>query len=317
MKRLTMVVRCGDVKANAEASIYTLIGEDYSFERMSGADIVKAIKAKKIEVTNMGVTEKGLVSTNGALKNYTTFDMAGNMVGQPRAVVLNRVETEKGLIGYTIYHVDGTLHEVRVPQLVEMAQANMVANGKIRHTQQGDIVASISGLYPLRVMKLSEPVDKSITLDVMFFGSAIKGKHNIKYVGAMVNAKNAAGITAIHKNLEGANAKLISSIKDVTGVDEAAALGIKRTGTAGFYGVFPMDSFIKLVEKADNKIAMPMGSVMIACTDYDADKAESNITIGKDKKPTGKQTGTEKADKALRGYAEKVLEKLADIKVTK
>lgn len=316
MKKLTMVMRCGDPKAPAEAMNYTLIGEDYSFERMSGADIVKAIAGGKIEVTNLGIKDKGLVSTNGAMKNYTLVDMSGVLIDKPRAVILNRVESEKGLLGYTMYNTNGVLQEVNVAQAAELARAGLIANGKIRHTQQGDIVASISGFYPLRTIKMGDTTDKSITVDVMFIGSAIAGQHNTKYAGVIINGKNAAAITKLYDNLVKANNKLVEKVSEISGADEKDALGIKRTGTSGFYGVYPIDTAFELIEKAGNKITLPMGKLLIACTDYDDNKTEATIAITPDMKPAGHQEGTAKANKALKAYTEKVITKLKNVNIS-
>lgn len=317
MKTLTMVMRFGDPKALAESMHYTLIGEDYSFERMTGVEIVKAINAKKIAVTNLGVTDKGLVSTNGALKNYTLVDTSGKLVGEAKAVILNRVENEKGLIGYTIYNASGVLQEVLVKDAANMANAGLISNGKIRHTQQGDIVASISGMYPLRTIKMGDAADKSINVDITFMGSAIKGKHNTKYAGVIVNGKNAAAITKLYESLVKANNKLIGTIEESYGAKESASLGIKRTGTAGFYGVYPIEVAFDLFDKAGKKVSFPMGKLMIACTDYDADKSESAVAITPDLKSAGRQEGTEKSDKALKAYAEIVVAKLKELTITK
>lgn len=318
MKKLTMVMRCGDAKAPAEAMQYTLIGMDYSFERMSGADLVKAITGKKVEVTNLGVTEKGLVSTNGALKNYTLVDLSGAVIGEPRAVILNRVESEKGLLGYTMYNASGVLQEVNVAQAADLARVGMIANGKIRHTQQGDIVASISGMYPLRTIKMADTNinDDTITVNVMFIGSAIAGKNSTKYAGIEISGKNAVSITKMYDTLLKANEKLIEKVSEISGEDESAPLGIKRTGTAGFYGVYPINSVFELIEKAGNKISLPMGKLLIACTDYDSDKAEAMIALTPDMKPAGRQDGTPKANKALKEYTEKVLNKLSGVTIT-
>lgn len=318
MKRLTMVMRCGDIKAPAEAMHYTLIGDDYSFERMSGAELVKAITGKKVEVTNLGVTEKGLVSTNGAMKNYTLVDPTGALASEPRAVILNRVESEKGLLGYTMYNTSGVLQEINVAQAADLARAGMIANGKIRHTQQGDIVASISGMYPLRTIKMVDATgkDNTISIDIMFIGSAIAGKYNTKYAGVVINGKNAASVTKLYDTLVKANGKLIEKVLEISGTDESGSLGIKRTGTAGFYGVYPINTVFELVEKAGNKISLPMGKLMIACTDYDSNKEEATIVITPDMKPAGHQEGTPKANKALKEYTEKILNKLSGVTIS-
>lgn len=314
MKRLTMVMRCGDVKSAPEAMVYTLIGEDYGFARMSGTELAKAITSGQIEVTNMGVENGKLVSTNGALNKYTLVDAAGNMAVTPKAVILDRVEDKvKGLLGYTVYMPNGTLQEMAVAKAVELANAGMIANGKIRHTQQGDIVASIGGMYPLRVIKISAVKDTSITVDIMFFGSALDGNGRAtRYAGIMVNGKNAAAISSVHDRLSKDNAALVADLIKVS-KDESLknTLGIKVTGTAGFYGVYTLSTAWSIIEKAGNKVSLPMGKVMIGCIDYkDADHPESNVTLNADLSAAGRQTGTPSADESLKVYTKTILEKL-------
>lgn len=318
MKKLTMVMRCGDAKAPAEALMYNLIGEDYSFARMTGADIVKNIASKAIEVTNMGVENGKLVSTNGALKNYTLVDMAGNLAGEPRAVILNRVENEKGLLGYTVYALNGTLQEMSVAAAVELAKVGKIANGKIRHTQQGDIVASIGGLYPLRTLKMKEATDEAISVDILFMGSALDGTGKAsRYAGVIVNAKNAATVSKLYDTLSKSNKEVVDKITAMSH-DPATAntLGIKVTGTAGFYGIYSTDTVYSLIKKANNTVSLPMGKLMIACTDYtDSEHAESNVTLTADLKAAGRQSGTAKGDESLKAYTKAVLAKLQQVTI--
>ena len=316
MKRLTMVMRCGDPKAPAEAMHYTLIGDDYSFVHMSGVEVAKAIMGKKAEFTNMGVKDNQLVSTNGSIKNYNLVDNTGNLASEPRAVILNRVENEKGLLGYTIYNLNGVLQEVRVAEAAELAKFGKIANGKIRHTQQGDIVASISGMYPLRTIKMEEATDKTITADLMFIGSAINSKLSAKYAGIIINGNNAASLSKIYDGLAKANRQVVEKVSEIGGAKASEALTLKRTGTAGFYGVYPIDTAFDIVGKANNTVSLPLEKLIIACTDYsDGEVCESSIELSKALKPLGKNTGSDKADKALRGYAEKVLEKVQKITI--
>lgn len=316
MKRLTMVMRCGDPKAPAEALHYTLIDEGYNFVRMSGVEVVKAIMAKKAEFTNMGVKDNQLVSTNGSLKNYTLVDNMGNLASAPRAVVLNRVENEKGLIGYTIFNTAGVLQEINVATAATFAKQGVIANGKLRHTQQGDIVASISGNYPLRTIKMDEATDKTITVDVLFIGSAVKGNESARYAGIIINGANAASVTKVYSKLSKASDTVITKVRSLGGEKAAESLVMKRTGTAGFYGVYPIDTVFDMISKADNTISLPLDKLIIACTDYNSGEAcESSIELSKSMKPLGKDTGSEKADKGLRSYAETVLEKFKGIKI--
>ena len=313
MSQFTMVMRCGDPKAPAETMYYTLITESYGIKRISGTELVQAIRSKKIEVTNLDVDSKGLVSTNGAIKNYTLIDLSGNIVGTPRAVILNRVEINGNLAGYTIYNANGVLQEVNVANAAELARANLIANGKIRHTQQGDIVASINGNYPLRIIEVAKAVeDKEIKADVLLLGSALTGDRTIKYGGIIIEGNSAATMTKYYEKLVRANDNLIQEIKASTGIDESASLKIKRTGNAGFYGVYPLDTVFELIEKANDKIGFPMGKLPIACTDYTAGKIESSASLSKNMTITADSVvhGSNKTDSAVKVYIKNIIEKL-------
>ena len=313
-----MVMRCGDAKESAESMIYTLISDDYKFETLAGNKLAKAIVDKKIEVTNMDVTEKGLVSTNGALKNYTLVDKAGNMANQPKAVILNRVETDKGLIGYTMYTTAGTLADITTVVAVEMAKRGEIANGKIRHTSQGDIVASIGGMYPLRVIEIAKAKEGKVNIGIMFIGAALSGKSVTKYAGITVDSDSAVSATKLHAKLASENKKIVSKIAEINGSDEDTdTLSIKRTGNAGFYGVYPVSVAFELIEKAGNKATLPMGKLIIACSDYDADKDEANIVVSHTLAVEQHNEGTARANKALKSYAESIFEKLGDVKLSK
>ena len=315
MKKFTMVMRTGNPKANSVNMIYTLIGEDYSFAQYTGQNLAKAIMDGKIEVTNLGISDKGLVSTNGALKNYTLVNEYGQLVGAARAVILNRVETDKGLVGYTIYNLNGVLQEVTIATAVELAKSELIANGKVRPTSNGEIVASIKGDYPIRTIKINDTtLDKTIKVNVLFFGSMLAGQHNTKYAGIMIDGANAASVSKLYDPLCRANKKLIDKVKEVTGVDEAKSFGIQRTGTAGFYGVYPLATVFEVFEKADNKVSLLTEKIVVGATDYDADREESRVGLNLSFKAVDGNSGTDKADKAVKEYAAKLIEKLKSIK---
>lgn len=320
MKKLTMVMRTGDAKAPAESLLYTLIDENYNFVRKTGTEIMKQIGSKEVEVTNLGIKDGRLVSTNGALKNYTLVDMTGAIVGKPSAVILNRVETEKGLLGYTAFSTNGTLVELDVAKAVDLAKAGLIANGKIRHTQQGDIVASIGGNYILRTIKIQEAVSDNITVSLLFIGSALSGDGRAtRYAGVIVEADNAASVTKLYDKLNKSNKEVIEKVVGMSGDKNLAnTLGMKVTGTAGFYGIYSITTVFDLIQTASNAVSLPMGKLMIACTDYsDPDHAESNVTLTADLKAAGRQMGSAKGDESLKGYVKTLLEKLQKVTIKK
>lgn len=322
MNTLTMVMRCGEKKAPAASMLYTLIAEDYSFVRMSGEELAKAIQSKKVHVTNMGVTAKGLVATNGALDKYTLVSASsGVIVGKASPVVLNRAEADGKLIGYTIYNTDGVLQEVSVKQALMIHQVTPFANGKIRHTADGDIIQSIEGNYIIRKIEVKKAKAGKVKIDLVFIGSAIGNGKGAKYAGVVVNCDNAADISKLYKTLLTQGKTTVEQVyaisKDIAVKDE---LAVKRTGTAGFYGVYPIKTVEELIKKADNTVSNGIGKIMVSTIDYDDDKAESRVTLAvtlsNELKPIGKITGSDKSEKALKKYLEEVLTFLKGVKVT-
>lgn len=316
MSKLTMVMRCGIPKDKAENMQYTLIDENYKFLRVSGADLFKALKAGKYEVTNMGINKGKLVSTNGAIDKYTLVDAnTGAIVGKPTAVVLNRVEANGKLLGYTMFTADGTLAEVNVPTAVKMHLAAGVANSKLRRTANGEIIQSINGHYPLRVLEVKKASNGKIDLDLVFLGSAIgNGKRVVRYAGIIVTAESAAEFSKLVNKLTSLNENLIAKVKE-TGAPATVedTLGIKRTGTAGVYVVIPFDNVMKLAAKDSATIRNGTKTFMVACTDYDADGDESNITLSNTFKVLDKQEGTKKATESLKRYVETAYAKLKEV----
>ena len=316
MKKLTMVMRCGIPKDNAENMHYTLIDEKYSFIRASGAELFKALNSGKYEVTNMGVTNGKLVSTNGAIDKYTLVNASNGLIeGKATGVVLNRVEGNGKLIGFTIFTAEGALAEINVETAVKLHTAGLLANSKIRHTANGDIIQSINGNYPLRVLEMKKASDGKVEIDLVFLGSAIgNGKKTVKYAGVIVNADSAAEFSKILPKLEALNGKVIEAVIQ-TGAPETIkdTLGNKRTGTAGVYTVIPFDNVIQLAEKDNSSIKNGTKTFMIACTDYDAGGEETNITVSNTFKVLDKQEGTKKATESLKKYVESSHAKLKEV----
>lgn len=317
MNTLTMVMRCGEKKTPAISMLYTLIAEDYSFVRMGGEELAKAIKAKKVHVTNLSVTENGLVATNGALDKYTLISAStGALVDKASPVVLNRAEVNGKLVGYTIYNANGVLQEVSVKQALEIHSVTPFANGKIRHTSEGDIIQSIDGNYIIRKIEVQKAKAGKIKVDLVFIGSAIGKGKGAKYAGAVVNCENAADTAKIYKTLATQGKALIDNVYAISGdANVKSELALKRTGTAGFYGVYPIKTVEELIKKADNTMSNGIGSIMVSTIDYDSDKDESRVTLSKTLKPIEKVSGSEKSEKALKKYLEEVLVFLKGVKI--
>lgn len=313
-KFYTMVARCGDPKGPANNMKYTLIGSDFSTITMTGNTLAKRINDNTIDVTNMGVTVKGLVSTNGAISKYTTFDAAGNLISAPRCVVLNRVETGGKLTGYVMFTDNGLVEHVSVAKAVALASVQLIANGKIKHTEAGDIVSSINGLYPLvEASAMAEPVGTP-TIKFIFFGSAIKSGKKLAYAGAITSAKDSKVISKQHKEFCAKNEALISELKSTFNLDDDAvkSMKIRQYPGAAFYGVYKMPE----IPVKSCSVSVGQHNVIVGCIDCDAAEytesmVQVNVSTGN---ITAVQEGTPASDKAVMAYAKQVLKMLTEAK---
>ncbi len=320
MKTLTMVMRCGCKGDSIYKMTHTLIADDYSIVRLNGDAILEGIKSKKFVVTNMGITEKGLVVNNGAADKYTLIDAMTNAVkGKASPVVINRAETNGKLLGYVIFNTDGVLQEINVQQALIIHGVTPFANGKIRHTKDGDIIQSIEGNCPVRVIEVSKAPAGDINVDLIFLGSAIgTGTAKVKYAGIILDCENAAILSKLHGKLMGENKKLVDKVFDLSQDKKTfESLAVKRTGTAGFYGVFPTAVVFELIKKAGNKVSIAFEDLMVSCIDYKEDGTESMVKLSKSNglKPSGKKAGTAQSEKALKEYVEEVLNAFKSVKV--
>ncbi len=314
MNILTMVLRSGTKGMSANDMGYTFIANDYSVIRMGGKEVIEAMRRREYDFTNMGISEKGLIATNGAMDKYTMIDpVTGVMETPARPVVLNRVEVDDKLTGYTIFNVDGILQEVNVKQAVMIHNNTPFSNGKIRGTQKGDIISSIVGNYPLRKIKVPKEVSDKLEMDIsiVFIGSAI-GKESgvVKYGGILIEYNNAADISGIYNKLVKGNNEVIERVARMGGGSRVRSiLGIKRTSKAGFYGVFPIENVFELIKKSGG-VKSKLKGIMIATLDYTNGEEESRVVLNNDLKIIDKVQGTDKSDKVLDGYVAEVIQEL-------
>ena len=316
MKYFTMVMRSGNVKDNPNMMMYTLIGDDLSITNLPGTKLAEAINTKKINVVNMAVTSQGLVSTNGSIKNYTTIGPDGNFVGTPRNVILGRHETNGKLTSYVIFGVDGRVGVVSPAQAAQLAQQGLLANGKVRHTDSGDIVAAIGGTYPLIEEKVAtEPDTKAakITVDVVFFGSAIgKDSTTYKFGGVIVTGQSVPALNKIRQTMEKGNEQIKSALKAHRGyTDETlAGFNVKLAPGAGFYGVYPLEFIRNLLKLTNGAYKASIKHIMIGCTDCTEDDHPETIVIydTKEKAVVKAIKGNDKSEVGAKKYYKYITE---------
>lgn len=304
MKTLTMITRHGISKE--EISGYTLITGDYQTIQMGTQELIKAINEKKVEVTNLKVGPKGIESTNGAIDKYTLISSQTNQViGQARAVILDRVEQNDKLVGYTIFMQTGALAEVNVIDAAAFANKGLISNGKIRHTSDGDIVSAIGGNYPLRIIDINKSPKGETSIDILYFGTVIGVP--TEYFGAIISCTSATEMSKLTDILSKSNAKVVSEVVKVAGQSARESLSIKRMGVNSLYGVFDIALLSKML-KSGAKLQNKLGKIIISAIKYTNEEPdEATVKLSHDWNIVDSDfNGSASADK-LKQYAKKIV----------
>lgn len=312
MRTFTMITKQGKSKDNISA--YTLISSDYQTVTMSVADLVKEIKSGKIKVNNLSVEGSNIVSTNGALDKYTFINTDTGMVeGVAHAVILNRAENKGKLIGYTVFTNTGSLAELSVAETVALAKNKLISNGKIRHTEDGDIVSAIGGNFVIRDCTVKEAPKGKITTQVLFFGKVV-GMPS-EYFGAIISCTSAAEMSRLATILHQSNANVIAEAVKFGGQDVRNQLKIQRMGTNSLYGAFELPVLEKLI-KAQAKVENKLKSIAVSVIKYDKDfrSTEGKIELGRDWKPKARPEEGPLSG-AVTEYAKAVVAKFGSVKV--
>lgn len=291
MANFTMITRHGVEKG--QITFFTLINEAYQTVTMPYAEVARLMSSGEHNFINLGFGEGGkIVSTNGALDKYTFINNDNQVVGTARAVILDRVEQNGKLIGYTVFTQNGQIREMSIAEASALASKNLISNGKIRHTKDGDIVSAIGGNYPLRAIKIDQAPKGELKVDIMFCAEAFKDK-SVSYVGAIVSNNSAVAMNKLSEKLTADNARVKAQVAAISGNKDTASLNIQRFGANGIYGIFSLEAIEKLVAKA-SKVNYANGKLLVSAINYNEDEEETVITFNKKtNEVTIKDKGTE------------------------
>lgn len=306
MANFTMITRHGVEKG--QTTHYTLINEAYQTVTLPAAEVANILASKAHVIHNLALGDGNkIISTNGAIDKYTFINNATNqVVGTARAVILDRVEQGDKLIGYTVFTQNGQIREMSVAEASALASKNLVSNGKIRHTKDGDTVSAIGGTYPLRTIKIEQAPKGELKIDVLFCAEAL-GTKSINYVGAIVCNDSAVAMNKITEILTADNAKVKAQVAAISGNKDTASLSIKRFGANGIYGVFSFEAIEKLFTKT-NKITYANNKVIVSVINYKEDAEETVLMVGvKNKEVAVGQKGTEEGLNKAKALADKFL----------
>ena len=307
MAYFTMITRHGVTKDKISA--FTLISDQYQTVTMPELELARAIASGKIKVTNLKVDGTKIVATNGAMDKYTFIStQSGCVEGVAKAVILDRVEQKGKLVGYTVFNQYGQIMELPVKDAVAIAIKNGISNGKIRHTQDGDIVSSINGNYPLRTIEVNQAPECKVTAEVLFCTALVKSGKAVKYGGVIVTSDSAVTISKLSEHLKRDNAKVKEEVKALGG--KIDALAMRRIGATGVYAIVKIDTLNTLLSKTEAKVKD--ARILTSVIDGEASFEESVAVVTSDKTAVVSK-GSPAGDKAVEKFADDIKEKFGKI----
>lgn len=307
---------------------YTLISSDYQTKTVSTADVINALKNNSLHITNLGINPKGqIVSTNGAMEKYTLVNAEGQIVGKPCGVILDRVNSGDKLCGYTIFLPNGNIAEVTLKDALTLLDQKMIANGKVRHTQSGDIISSINGNYPLRQITIEKAATTGkIKADIIYFGESVvkdtsaNKSEKIRYIGAIISCTSAAMMTQLYDKLSKISAVTLCKATKSIGNSVREQLAMKRIGVNSIYASFDEKELMAMLQSKKDVDFHFMGGkeIMVSSLLYE-DKEfvdEGREYITKDWQVTSKVTGdTAESQSNVKKYAKELCSKYSKIRV--
>lgn len=252
-------------ESNKKPVRFTVMDSHYQMAEMSVQQVVEALRSGSAQFTNLAEGANGtVVSSNGAINKYPTFDGDNAvMTNRPSAVVLNRIEIDNKLAGYTMFMPDGTVSKVRVADAVALYSSCGIANGKVRHTAGGDIISSINGEYPIMEVEVDKAEASPVTMKVVYISEIIAGgRHAASYAGVVLASKSANKVASIVKSLEAGQKHIAEVNRKACGDGMASAIKTIRMSAASYFVVVDMKSMKTLLENVEKQHG---GNLMVSC----------------------------------------------------
>lgn len=291
---------------------FGFISSDYKTMTMSLAQTIEVIKSKKAVITNLGLENGKVVATNGAMNRYSMVNTTTGMPdGEQMAVVLNRVEENGKLAYYTVFMQDCTVREVGIREAVAMCKGNVLSNGKIKHTNDGDIVSSIAGSFILRQIEPTKAPTEETMISIMYFETMAGGP---SYFGGVITSKSAVQITNMRDKLETSNLALIKDCEKAGKQNAKAVFGIQRMSENSFFGAFPLSVLDKLISAKEIKFICN-GEILVSVTDAKAEKSPSILALNNKLEVAGVKQKPESAAEGerVKDFASKIASKYKEL----
>lgn len=231
-----------------ETAGFSVISNNYMVENWDLSQTIRAIHNK--EVINLDFDTSGqIISSNGSIKKYTHFDVqTGEMVSPPAPVILNRIERNNKLVGYTVFTGSGRIRKINVTDAVQLYNTVGIANGKLRHTTYGDIISSINGEYPIMEVDIEKASEGTAVAKVVYIADVIVNKGGVatkmvQYYGIFVNGTSASKISKVMDMVKAGNSELKEKLRRLGAHNIEQSASTIRGGAAQFFTVVPAQTF--------------------------------------------------------------------------
>lgn len=258
----TMVCRKGDPKGSTLDMGYMLLGADGSQVGVSGRDLYNKLKSHQIEVVNLSIKGNEIISTNGDIKKYPmqVIDAKGERWENGNVgVIVGRIETNGKLSGYRMFCSGTIVDPCSVADAMRIYNQNGIANGKVRHTSEGDIISAIGGTFPLYEFKQEKVAEKKVEetgkdkLSILFITVATDGKTSVAYAGVLVTNSYVGQSQSYQRICSKANDRVMDGIKKLNkayGITDYNydSLKQKNVNDKAFYTVVDVEYLKKMIK---------------------------------------------------------------------
>lgn len=246
------------------------VTSNYEFKKVSSSELARLI-ASGVECTNACINDGKIVIDSGAASKYLLINpKTGETSGTASGVILSRIEVGGKLTGYVMFTVDGKLREVKIPEAVDFCKKGLIANGKLRDTNDGPIVQSIRGLFPIRAIEVAKAPAGKTNVNLLLFSQLLEnGKVIQQYFCAVISSTSAAKVHELKAKLDASNKVVVSELRRCGGPGSAKSVEAKNFGVNALYGVYTMDTLNELV-KSGCDIKIGTSEITLSTVQYES-----------------------------------------------
>lgn len=256
---------------------FTVVNNNYIITEWTADEMRKRVQENSI--TNIGMNNGEFFSINGDIKRYTHYSAEnGGLIGNPTAVILNRIERDNKLIGYTVFMPNGCIKKLSVSNAVELHKQMGIANGKIRHTTYGDILSSIKNEYPVMAVDIEKADTGTVDVQMVYFADAIAdNKMVLRYAALYVSGTSVSKISKVMNVLEETSDEAYKKLSKYD-MELAKSTRIIRGGVSKFFVTAPYNVLGYVSEVAGIDVDIAGGKTIVTRTIFSGEGSRA-ITL--------------------------------------